>query len=285
MIDPIPENLTNDKVSAKHIRDIASYQISSLAQFSGTGRYCFPQEGLEYDFVYFKRAQSIEPRRLFVFFSGFADRRTFELPVFHRWSWHDQFPGDTLFISDPALKRSETLGLGWYIGLRNTDVMQFIIQIANDIAYRTGLDASRIVFYGSSGGGFASLRALSFLPEASAIVINPQLRLTRFVTTSLADYLRDLWDGMTPEDFAAQYRHLDDIGVLSDSIMGSRIVYAQNKHDTHHIEKHLPILFEKVEGSFVPRRLKNIELVMFEDARGHSRAEPNSLVPTLVGLL
>ena len=274
----------NGKVSGAHIKDLDRLSIFNSSQIFRSAIYNFSEHGFSFDVALFKNDHSLF-NRLYVFFSGSADRSIFTMPVFHRWSWHSQFPGHCLYISDPTLKRSEELSLGWYIGDYNHDINLNIVKIIRSVAHNLSVAKESIVLYGSSGGGFAALRALSILNSSCAIVINPQTKLTSFVGNSLEKYLEAFFDGITKTEFQSRYIERNSIKAISQKIANSRIVYAQCIEDTHHVNHHLSELFSFNNGRWQSDFLKNSHLELFSDTRGHLHGEPNELVPKLLSLV
>lgn len=74
-------------------------------------------------------------------------------PFFQRSSWHADFPGSVLYISDPSTTTFPNLNLAWYIGSRNFDATKSILRLVLSIAQSLGLSSDKLVYYGSSGGG------------------------------------------------------------------------------------------------------------------------------------
>lgn len=274
----------NFKVSASSIKNIPRI-TSSPDGVRETALYFTPVDGVDFDIALFRSKSAETGLPLFVFFCGHVDRTTTRLPAFQRWSWHDQLPGHTLFISDPLLKRTEDLGLGWYIGTRKKDLNPQISRLVSQVATTLGTPESKIVFYGSSGGGFAALRALVEMPKAQAVAINPQVILTKFEGNSLNRYLDRFFDGMSKAEFQKSHSYRNSILSRMSIIKGSRIIYVQNTLDAHHMSEHFPLLFRKEENSWRSRYFENVELILFEDARGHGVGEPKDLLPTIISHL
>lgn len=270
----------NGKLSASSIKDMERYSVYNPSLINKSAIYQLAYQGVEHDIALFVGNNSVD--RLFVFFSGAADRRIFTLPVFHRWSWHNQFPGHALYISDPTLKKTLNLSLGWYIGDRSFDINPGMREIFLSVANNLGISEENIIFYGSSGGGFAALRALSELPKATAIVINPQTRLSSFVGDSLSKYLSVFFPGLSVSDFSEQFSERNQITHFAEKIRYSRIIYAQCVEDDHHMSKHLTEFFHADSTCFKPKVLENCSLIFFHDQRGHAHGEPNELVPILL---
>jgi hypothetical protein len=277
---------SNGKVSASHISKLPRFDITEAVQIKDSGLYRLSGNAYAYDFAFYKKEAA--PDALFVFFCGYIDRRRVALPAFHRWSWHAQLPGHTLYISDPTLMHSTSLGIGWYIGSINHDTIVVMRDIVRATLWSLRLREENLVFYGSSGGGFAALRMQAAMPRARSICVNPQVRLTSFVGSSpednLQSYLSEFFRGMTKQRFAKRYPLRNDLRRICGRIGQSRVVYAQNTLDRHHVENHMALLFpDHLEGS-ARGRLRNACLVLFQDEGGHDAAEPRSLVPLLIDL-
>ncbi|SDE60316.1 hypothetical protein [Ruegeria marina] len=275
-------NNSSGKVSGESIKNLQRQTVSSATAIRSSGLYTVDVDGIDFDLAFFKKDQVPAGTPLFVFFSGFVHRAQTPLPAFQRWSWHNNFPGHTLYISDPLLKKTEDLGLGWYIGTRARDINHDIANIVRRVAQNLETSVEDIVFYGSSGGGFATLRALVEIPEAQAVTINPQILLTSFEGNALKRYLDVFFDGMTKKEFAVKHSYRNSVIARSNIMSESRIVYVQNTCDPHHMDEHFSKIFEKKNGKWESPYLKNSTLIFFEDDRGHAVGEPPELVPEIL---
>ncbi len=285
---------SSEKTSADSIKDVPRVNVESAADIHEKGIYSLRVDNVDLDVAYLPRVKktgsrsskkAVSKEYLFVFFCGPVDRATTDLPAFQRWSWHTDFPGSCLFISDPFLAKTQDLGLGWYIGEKTKDAGPVIAKLVTSIAEKNGISSDSIVLYGSGSGGFAALRTLVDLPDARAIAINPQTKLTHFeggTDDPLSKYIDVFFEGMSKADFEKNHSYRNTINSRIGKIENSRIVYVQNRSDAHHMDHHLTELFTNQDGNWVPRKLKNATLVFFDDSRGHGVAEPISMVPALL---
>ena len=240
--------------------------------------YDTTRDGHRFDFL-------LSPRegadRLFVFFSGDAMRSKYNPPVFQRWKWAPMMPGHCLYVSDPTLAISDTLGLSWYCGTEHWDPQARIAEIVGEVASRLGVTADRIVTYGSSGGGFASLRILPALPQASAITINPQTDVTRYKFKNVEKYI-DLAAGT--RDRAEALRRMPRLSLYSivDELRDRRIAYLQNTLDDHHYEAHYqPFRAALAEDGAAPR----FAAIEFSAEGGHGAAETPEAINNALDLV
>lgn len=218
-----------------------------------------------YDFLFSPNAGT---KKLFVLFSGDAMRKKYDPPVFQRWKWAEAFPGHCLYISDPALYLDEKLGLAWYAGNKDFDPMTVISRLITDIATTMGVPADGIVTYGSSGGGFAALRALTFLPQATAVPVNPQTDITQYEFKNVERYT-EIAFGTRDRGEALKLAPRLSLFNAMNVLRSRRIIYMQNSTDTHHLNEHF-IPFRDMLGPDA----KNFEAIIFDVDGGHGAAEP-----------
>ena len=131
--------------------------------------------------VKFKHSQ--HSKQLLVIFHGAIDRTTRDVPFFPPF-----FPelGDgiaQISISDPTIMQYGTHGIGWYAGSAEFPLQKVLIEILGEV-FICG-NYQRVVFVGSSSGGFASLFYSSFFSGSIAIAGCPQTNLYRYYSGHL----------------------------------------------------------------------------------------------------
>ncbi|AYG44020.1 tetratricopeptide repeat protein [Pseudomonas sp. Leaf58] len=142
------------------------------------GRFRIWQNEARFDCLFHEKSDT---EYLYVFLNGSRgeDLNSFAaIPRFGRWSWHQLFNGSTLFIEDPMLYKYDTLNLGWYYGTTDEDYLESTLNIVKSVQKK--ISAAKVVFYGSSGGGYAALQLAARLPNSFAISINPQTQLCKW---------------------------------------------------------------------------------------------------------
>ncbi|GAB3845794.1 hypothetical protein [Nesterenkonia populi] len=223
--------------------------------------------GDQYDFIF---APKEESERIVVFFSGDANRKRFDPPVFQRWSWASKFPAHCFFFSDPALYHDDSLGLAWYSGKPGGDYLEHIWGIVGQVAEKLGISAENIFTYASSGGGLPALRSPRYYPGINVIAINPRVSLwrhpTRWVPSfSSVEYQVDDLHGVAREErykfTALDHEVLDNLGHL---------FLAQNKLDKTYYRHQYRPLVEFIKSS--PNAHK-LHAHTFESDAGHAGAE------------
>ena len=103
-----------------------------------------------------------------------------------------------ILVSDPCL--AEGVSLAWFAGSRAVSQQRI-----HDFVHRL-LDLSgarHTVFFGGSGGGFASLDIARAVPGSVAVVANPQTSIVRFYPRWWMPYASACWGASGSEDEVA----------------------------------------------------------------------------------
>ncbi|MBD2845923.1 prolyl oligopeptidase family serine peptidase [Paenibacillus sp. IB182496] len=261
----------NTKTDSKNLVNIPKFTFNTNRdyKFLEKGLYSFEIDRIKYDFLF----SPGEEKRLFVFFNGDFDRNKYTPPVFQRWSWASHFPGHCIYISDPSLNLCKNVGLAWYIGTKQISFTEKITMLVRKVAQITRVNEEDIVFYGSSGGGFASLFISKNFPAALTVAINPQIDLTRYYQNKVNDFLNELFDGFNIDDIKKYYYNRFSILEHSKELISQRIIYAQNKLDKHHYNNHFKPFCKKMDLKLESGKENNIFKILFEHPEGHKRAE------------
>lgn len=153
------------------------------------------------------------------------DGKRIKPPFFDRWSWYDYFDENYLVISDPIHYADAGIQIGWYVGTKDNWYLETISNIVRKIAVNRNVSNNNIMFYGSSGGGFASVGLATLIRDSKVLVNNAQF----FV--------------MTHHEWAVNKL----FNLLSQSFQSSDrdMIYNEIKHRLSQIE-----LFKKME--YVP---------------------------------
>lgn len=134
-------------------------------------------------------------------------------------------------VSDPSVIRNTELRLGWYLGDRGTGPLKrhLLPVIKRSVEYFNG---ERLVFFGNSGGGYASIDYAQHFTESIALTVNPRLGfidepnpdLVKYINLAHApqgrtpykrvrnQYARNLWETVEQRSpfYAAMYHNSGD---------------------------------------------------------------------------
>ncbi|MDD1477246.1 DUF6270 domain-containing protein [Arthrobacter sp. H16F315] len=176
---------------------------------------------------------------LLVISHGALPRAKYSLPRFE-WLASLENRGEKLmFLADTALEPYDDLELAWFTGSAKDDLTSRYAELVAQAARQLG--ATKILFLGGSGGGFASLALAAKTPGSRALVFNPQTNIRNYWAKSVRLYLSRIF----PEfDSASQLGTLGSRADLAtqgaaEIAANHQIFYVQNDDDAHHVERHL----------------------------------------------
>ena len=92
-------------------------------------------------------------------------------PFLNRWSYYKYFNESIIAYADPTFFRDENITLGWYVG-GDEWYLKVISEIIKKICINHNINQNNILFYGSSGGGFASIGLATLIKDSKALVNN-----------------------------------------------------------------------------------------------------------------
>lgn len=178
-------------------------------------------------------------------------------------------------IADPSIQMDLGLKLAWYAGHDGVDPMEWIVDLVTRLVEIAR--PSQLVFVGSSGGGFASLRASQKFPGSLAFVTDPQTIVTNYHEPQVSRLLQVGFDGFDSkaaletygERLSAPFNY--EVGGVSNYVY-----YAQHRWDKFHIENHLKPFASVFGVSEVDRDVdsERFKLVLFDKGK-HGPLSPD----------
>lgn len=228
-------------------------------------------------------------QRLFVMTSAAVDRNKITLPNFNRWTWAGagKFPGHVLCIADPTLELHDDMRLGWYFGTDKHDATDELCSFIRRFAEILGIPEEKIVFWGSSGGGFAALALASRIEGSTAVAINAQTDALSYQFARDVGMVRDLcFDGRSAVGIQQMFGHRVNMGQAWVNNRNSRAILVQNKLDTHHYNCHYQPFWSALGGNSEGGRSADGRHYawLYEDTRGHG-SESEQMVPEILRLI
>lgn len=107
-------------------------------------------------------------------------------PRFPRWSWHPRWPNSMVVaIPDPVMVRYQ-VDAAWFVHPYH-DVIAAVGELCTELAERASIPNHRIVFYGSSLGGFSAIASASQISGARAVAEVPQIDVVDWFPRPLAE--------------------------------------------------------------------------------------------------
>lgn len=209
---------------------------------------------------------------LVVTFHGLLDRDRFHIPRFERARSTEPFGTSCLYWADPSLWLDPKLKLAWFTGVAAIDLHVMIAE--QSLTAAAALGARRVLFTGSSGGGFAALQVSALVPGSTALVFNPQTEIYRYLTSIQRRYLRNCRPDVLHGSPADAFDFTDDWSAplgprysairRYSGITDNRVIYYSNSLDWHDEKHRQP--FEDVANAVETGR---VVVHTYEQAGGH----------------
>lgn len=176
-----------------------------------------------------------------VFFQGAIDP-SWTLPAFGGMGVSTDVPVNRIFISDPSLVLTDRLNLGWFVGNSRMNTQQKLLSIIRHIVGTWG--EQRLVFFGASGGGFASLFFSAHFPGSLAIVSNPQTNVAKYEQPAVERFAEVSYGIKGPDPMSKLPDDVTtDLLELYREPRGNMVAYMQNITDLLHVRNHMePLL-------------------------------------------
>lgn len=214
---------------------------------------------------------------------GALPRKTTVLPRFERLRTLLNTKYSSLYFGDPTLHLSEQVGLAWYTGWKELDLYPVLAEWVNKAAEVSGAD--KIVFLGSSGGGFASMQVSSFIPGSMAVPLNPQTAIWKYQPKGslgyARNYIKNIMPHLTPDggvrNVTAEVNWSEPLGERASTLIRyarpikNYVYYTQNYNDISHWNDHYLPFRESIKNG------PNVQRVRFFTYAGqHTHTSPKS---------
>lgn len=216
-------------------------------------------------------------KKHYIFFNGALPKDVRRYPTFNRHSWAQKLDSNILNIYDSSLNFDQDYRLGWYYGTHKKPLSADISSIIKCLKEQRSLQNHDLIFYGSSGGGWAALKYSSLFPGSLAVAINPQTEILKYqFETSVQKFLFHSYPNMERHHIEAI--SLTDLRIDPSSFIKaeherkSKFIIAQNIVDEHHYLHHyLPFwknFSQNPEGGWDIQ--KHNYSIVYDHPSGHS---------------
>lgn len=242
--------------------------LSSVKSTVQASEYVFKEEvdGVFIDSFFSFKSTELP---LVVMLSGSVNRSLKKPPVFQRSSWSDDINANVLSISEPALMESEDLTLGWSIGTYKLNYTQAFSNFIGNLISRFSLNKERLLFFGSSAGGFSVIQLATYISPKLVLVNNPQINVFDYYKKHVDRLIYVGFPNLSVFDVKSRFlERFSIVERLKKRKLTFRLMYYQNVEDKFHYTNHLIPLLESLP-LFMNDEL--FELKVYSDVvQGHS---------------
>lgn len=179
---------------------------------------------------------------IFSFHGNTPRSETLKLPVFTGLNVTRDLDASLVALSDPTLHLDADLRLAWFAGSASLRLQSILPRVLSHLA--TILDAPRVIFFGGSGGGFASLYYGAEFADSLALVWNPQTDVCRYNPSHIEDYGRVAFGWASVDETKERLSGEIKPALAPVYATGRRnlVIYLQNSSDGHVRQHMIPFL-------------------------------------------
>ncbi len=219
----------------------------------------------------------IPGQKLIVALPGATDRSK-SFYNFQRYSWAKNLDYSFMSFLDPTIQETNDLSIGWFQGTSDNYALPKLVTLLKNLFTQNNIDEKDVVFFGSSAGGFTSLKIANDFPNSKIIVINPQIYVYNYVKGIYESFIAYTYPDHTKKEILQTFGNRLTVEI-EFSKRNAEIYYYQNIGDTHHMVRHLKPYLETLDTNVFQiihnndSILKNKKLYIFkydDPEGGHS---------------
>jgi len=196
--------------------------------------------------IFFKFIPSDVGEGIIFFFPGAYDRSKGAVQ-FQRHSWSSDYTDryHCVIVDDPTINDDNDLSIGWFQGWNGCDLYSSLCNMVSSIYSSLDIVEEKIVFFGSSAGGFVSLKLSEYFSSATVFAINPQLFLNRFYEGKYNAMLDYCYSDKTSKEIeglvSSKFRYSPSRSIETEK---GFVCIFQNKADLFHVRNHLYLFLD-----------------------------------------
>ena len=214
---------------------------------------------------------STESDTLIVRFHGAIQRENRPLPAFQANLKQMQGYAHQITVCDPTMMTREGFSLGWYSGHEALDVQNILRRFFAQV--REFLGIRRMIYLGSSGGGFAALHYSYFDSDSAAVVMGPQTSMRAHIPAALNAYVKNCWPGRSFEEVGQSIE--TDMCALYGNGHENSVIFVQSSGDFLHNHRHMAPFVNAVHGGGTRENKRFVLVSDFWGRQGHAGAIPH----------
>ena len=196
---------------------------------------------------------------LYVLSPGYLERKKYTHPYFQRMSWLDNINSSGLIITDPTLSIHDDIGIAWFQGTKNRFAIPLIVKVVEHFKRFLNISNSKVLYFGSSAGGFASMMMASLMKGSCCVVNNPQTNVLKFRENITTKMLERCYPDVSEREI--QNFYIFRLSVVKYFIANKNIpkcIYIQNISDVEHYQNHFLPFISELGESFSDNANRNV---------------------------
>ncbi len=196
-------------------------------------------------------------------------------PYFQRHSWIQDFEDSTIYYNDPTLYADSELLVGWGQGINKRFFIKDIATILEKLIKKVSIPFEKVIFYGSSAGGFMSLILSGYLKDSIALVNSPQTNLLKWLPVPVKQVFKYSYPNMSETDIVNNYfDRIDVVHFYKHIKYVPKIYYLQNAYCEIDIKDHVIPFIIGIQGMGAGCKVNKVILDFYYDVRPGPSVRP-----------
>lgn len=218
---------------------------------------------------YFKLNIKPDTKYLIAFSNGAINPQKNISPIYMRSKWADDFNSSCIFIDDRTI-HNLPINIGWGIGTPErhylVDYSEIVMKISSLLKYND----EKVIYYGSSAGGFISIALASYHIGSIAIANNPQTYINNYLPVHVEKMYKSIFPGMDKKEILKNYGHrFSLLNMMTRNKNIPRTIYMQNRLCKSDMKMHYTPFFNNADKFNV--NLEKINTIVYNNKlSGHN---------------
>lgn len=198
--------------------------------------------------IRFRRAG--DAKVLIVYFHGAVNKNKRQVPVFTGLSTLFDKSAHQISISDPSMFKPFPITMSWYAGHEGFALQALLPEFVSKLA--TELAVERVIFFGSSGGGFAALYYSWHFQDSVAVVAVPQTDIFKYYPGYRDRYRRACWPSLDRNELLPNVI-CTNVCDLYRNEMRNSVIFLHSAGDRFHMMNHMTPFLSAISEHDNPR--------------------------------
>ncbi|EXJ10630.1 DUF6270 domain-containing protein [Nitrincola nitratireducens] len=222
--------------------------------------------GIEYPIVFFTPGRTIRGK---------------PTPIFQRSKYFDALEGyNCVSCFDPTLFKDDEINLAWFQGEKKKFYALELAKLWQEFVIKLKINTGKILYFGTSGGGIPGFYLAKSTPNSNLFMSNVQTDVRDYDPRALIKLVQVAFGGdMKYVENASDNQNRFSINGHSGPF---NLIYAQNKADVFHYERHYKRWRSETSLSF----FKSVKFIEYDDPdTGHAPLDAKSEIQIIKGIL
>ena len=199
------------------------------------------------------------------------NENNYDRPIFQRHSWYSEFDASVIYYSDPIFIRSRSAMCGWCVGTPHEYYLDYIRKILEKLCFNKKIKNKNMLFYGSSAGGFTSIKLGTYFKGSKVLVNNPQIDVRNFNDEYYEKLLKVCFRNMTKEEVEKEFSdRLHVFSAFKEENYIPKIHYLLELYSEVDFENNLLPFLREIKKLNIENSINPIQILLYNENGFHT---------------